>query len=104
MSYKSASAGNDCARRPGSSQDDATETSISNLLDDLEAVFERHGAVRLLPQCHFHGGHVAVWLDLTKTGSSLGNGAIKKLQSKLQARRREMGEGRSRIKRNKFDR
>jgi hypothetical protein len=72
VSYKSASAGNSRARRPGSSQDDAAERTIANLLDDLEAVLERHGAVRLLPQRHFRGGHdAAVWLDLTKTGSSL---------------------------------
>lgn len=81
VSYKSASAGNSCACRSGSSENDAAKTSVSNLLDDLEAVFERHGAVRLLPQRHFHGGHVAVCLDLTKTGLVSWDGAIKKLQS-----------------------
>jgi hypothetical protein len=60
VSYKSASAGNGSARRSSSSQDNATETSVSDLLDDLEAILEGHGAVRLLPQGHFHGGHVGV--------------------------------------------
>jgi hypothetical protein len=60
---KSASAGNSGTGRSSSSQHNATEASVSDFLDDLEAVLESHGAVRLSPQGHFRGGcHGGGWL------------------------------------------